>query len=208
MTFTKRRFLETQSEQDGNTGRQPVCGRGDSNPVRLLLLVTPRTAGARDPAAHLTCRRSACGGTWVAPPCSAGPPRCAPPGSRRSTAEGLSAPGRAAPPAPASHRSCPARRGSSRPQPPASCRPEVGSAARNPREQSKSRPKSKDRADCSAPANINRDAASLTLLQHNTSGSQISRGRDWEGSVNPKIPESLQMDPGFACLRGFLVLTA
>ena len=101
-----------------------MVGRRDWNPA-------PTAAAPHLVPASLTCRRFACGGTWAARPCSAGRPRCALPGNRRSRAEGLSAPGRAAPPTPGSHRSCPARRGSNRPQPRASCRSEEGSAVRN-----------------------------------------------------------------------------
>lgn len=146
----------------------------------------------------------------MAPPCSAGPPRSAPLGSLRSTAADLSAPGRAAPPAPASHRSCPARRGNSRPQPPASCRAAVGSAAHKPLEQSKPRPKSENHTDCSAPANINRAAASLTLQEYNSLPVSKSRERGIKkGTINPRIPESIHSnDSGFPCLRGSLSLNS
>lgn len=146
MTSTKGQFLETQAEQrqELRETARPWQGGFEPSPGSL------RTAGSGTRAAPLTCRRSACGGTWPARPCSAGRPRCAQPGSRRSTAEGLSAPGRAAPPAPASRRSCPARRGSSRPRPPAFCRPEAGRAAREPLDQSQPRPDSEHQTDLSS----------------------------------------------------------
>lgn len=172
MTSTKGQFLETQAEQrqELRETARPWQGGFEPSPGSL------RTAGSGARAAPLTCRRSACGGTWPARPCSAGRPRCAQPGSRRSTAEGLSAPGRAAPPAPASRRSCPARRGSSRPRPPASCRPEAGRAAREP--QTRASPgRTANTRQISAPANINRATASFRLPQYNSLPVPKSRER-------------------------------
>lgn len=104
MTFTKRQFIDTQREQRRETRTKRdswSCRQTDLEPS--LTCWSPHLV-PRAGAASLT--QKVC--TWkvrAARPCSAGRPRCALPGSRRSRAECLSAPGHAAPPAPASHRS-------------------------------------------------------------------------------------------------------
>lgn len=157
-TFPKCQVLQARGSAAGGSSREAApAGR---------LGCAPRTP--RPSRAPLTCRRSACGGTWAAPPCSAGRPHCAPLGSRRSTEGHPPVPGRAAPPGPGSRRSCPVRHDSSRPQPPASCR-QAAELHRDALDHQQPGPDGREHRTGptgTAPANFNTAAASSESLRN------------------------------------------